>query len=163
MSMEHKAFEFDWNSFESELLAIFRHLDTKDAEVLLESFINKNIDFLTDPYEGNPLDTNWRDNLEAGGVQELADIALTKYYDVKTDFGLANHWLSIECNVSVDAKCSLLGEPIAGFDPGYMGSYFQSSEQLKNSVSVLSRECIEIIPDFVSELKTITKGVYVTF
>lgn len=163
MSMQHRAFEFNWNAFRLEILDTLQDLESEGVVKRLSEFIDNNIESLTDPYEGEPLDKDWRDLLETGEVIELADFALTKYYDVNSDFGLADLWLSVEGNLSKQAKSALLGQSIDGFDPGCMGSYFQSGDQLQQSVSVLSRECSDMFPDFLSELKCKSKGLYVTF
>ena len=56
MTMEHKAFEFDWASFESELLKSFQFcIEFNDRTEILK-FIKTNLKYVTDPYEGDSLD-----------------------------------------------------------------------------------------------------------
>ncbi|NTV79269.1 MAG: hypothetical protein HGA25_09110, partial [Clostridiales bacterium] len=51
--MEHKAFLFDYDAFERELAPILtKALDNENPAPIL-SFIEQNIDVLTDPYNGD--------------------------------------------------------------------------------------------------------------
>ena len=88
MSMSHKAFAFDWRTFERELLPVLVHALSTDSGDGLVRFVDSNITHCTDPYEGEPLLPNWKDSLGTGDVQELGDYALTKYYDATDDCGL---------------------------------------------------------------------------
>ncbi len=161
--MEHKAYEFDWDNFNSELRPLLEQSISNDQNENLYSFINKNIEDLTDPYEGEPLDKDWEEQLETKSTQELGDFALTKYYDVTEEYGLGDNWLPLQEEIPQNIINALLGASITGFDPGCYGSYFQSSNQRKENAELLSASNIELIKEFSSYLTKLNKGVYVTF
>src|SRR4051812_47274759 len=95
MSMSHKAFAFDWDEFDGGLVPILAAaLDAQDGTELA-AFIERERDHLTDPYEGDPLPTDWRALLEVGDVQELADFALTRYYRVREERGIGPAWIGV--------------------------------------------------------------------
>lgn len=171
MSFDHKAYAFDWDSFNAELLTILRlclrHNETKS----LKEFIVKNIEDLTDPYEGEPLDYTWENNLlENYDVQEYGDFALTKYYSVREHYGLADQWIEIEAQLSNLQKNALLGWPIGEnnnyFDPGRMGSYFQDLNSVQKSQEILDEVRIKELrgyKEFLQQCADYQKGIYVTF
>ncbi len=161
--MEHKAYEFDWDSFNSELRPILEQSISNDQNANLYSFINTNIEYLTDPYEGELLDKDWEEQLEAKSIQELGDFALTKYYNVTEDYGLSDNWLPLQDEVSQKIINALLGTSISGFDPGCYGSYFQNSNQREENAALLSESNIESVKEFAAYLSKLNKGVYVTF
>ena len=80
LGMEHKAYEFNWENFNAELRSIMESSLSSGEIDLLTKFIEKNLSYLSDPYEGETLEENWKDLLGENSVQELADFALTKYY-----------------------------------------------------------------------------------
>ena len=168
--MEHKAFEFDWQTFKDELLGVLvQSLEQDNADELI-SFIDKNNSKIKDPYEGEPIDSNWRENIEVGDVQEYADYAITKYYDPSESYGLDYDWMEIDDSLPEDIKDVLLGKTITGagnaFDPGRMGSYFQSTEELALSLSILKKQSREDLADFINFMNACinnNKGMYVTF
>ncbi len=127
MSMHHKAYAFKWAAFEQELLPIVERALGNDDAAELARFISENQAFLQDPYEGEPLPRDWRAKLEVGDVQELADIALTRYYDPSADSGLGHDWVRIS-HASAGIAGALLGQTIGPdrnpFDPGRMGRTF---------------------------------------
>ena len=163
MSMEHKAYEFDWDNFNNELRPILEQSLSSDENAKLYSFINTNLECLTDPYEGEPLDNDWEELLETKSNHELGDFALTKYYKVTEEYGLGDGWLPLQEVLSQDIINALLGTFISGFDPGCYGSYFQSSNQRKDNASLLLESNIELIKEFAACLTKFKKGVYVTF
>jgi hypothetical protein len=111
MSMDHRAFAFDWTAFEGGLLPILvRALETEDQGPL-SSFIEAHRRELRDPYEGDPLPHDWRSLLEHGGVQELADFALTRYYRPEDDRGLGPEWQAIDDMAAPAVRATLLGAP----------------------------------------------------
>lgn len=163
MSMEHKAYEFDWDSFENELLsALLDALREDDNSKLLE-FIACNLESITDPYEGEPLDKHWRENLIHSPTQEIADYALTKYYSVNDDLGLGSEWLSLKDSLKQQEIDSLLGVSYQEFDPGCCGSYFQSIEQLKAKLPIDYSADSPTLKLYLDDMARITKGLYVTF
>lgn len=97
---------------------------------------------LRNPYTGEPLEKDWREQLEVGDVQELADFVLTRYYDPNVDCGLGAEWIPIESRLPVAARNALLGKPFGSpktyFDPGRMGSYFQDEAMARESLRILT-------------------------
>jgi hypothetical protein len=178
MSIEHKAFVFDYEAFELELKEILEiALDLNEIGDL-EDFIVLNIDCLTDPYEGEPLSKNRHKGLEYKDPHEYGDFALTKFYNPAEDIGLGYDWVKIEDVLSSESgeSISILGCQIGKednyFDPGKMGSYFQSSSMVidnKNKIDIL----IKNKPSHIKLLDSVfwmfdaaialKKGLYISF
>src|SRR5437762_1246641 len=94
--MEHKAFPFDYWSFDKELRPLVeRSLATGESE-LLRSFIALHWRTLKDPYEGRPLSLQWEEILETRDPHQYGDHALTKYYDPTNDIGLGPLWDEVQ-------------------------------------------------------------------
>ncbi len=162
-SMEHKAYEFDWNSFEKEFAELFISSLRSDDKDALIAFIESNPSSITDPYEGNSLEDNWKEYLNTLSTLEIADHALTKYYSVEEEFGLCDEWLPINetlCQKEIDA---LLGISYSEFDPGCYGSYFQSPLLLVENIGILSNSGNKTIRSYLGSLSNVCKGLYVTF
>lgn len=185
MSMQHKAFLFDIGSFESELAPVLMNALLHHDPAALVAFIEAHRDVVVDPYEGEPLENDWLVSLQRQRandattlgdeacrlmlIQDVADHALTKYYNVKDDEGLGN-WLNLSERLSEPQRAALLGIPFGPaanpFDPGRMGSYFQDWLTVQQSQSAL-RDCL--LPELRSFLALLAKataehkGVYVTF
>jgi hypothetical protein len=171
MSFDHKAFSIDWRGFQSDLAPIlYQALSTGDARGLV-TFVDSNLVNCADPYEGDALEVTWRNTLESGGVQEVADFALTKFYDPGANHGLSNSWLDLEQGLPPGARGALLGTAFgpsdeALFDPGLMGSYFQTPEEVRESLALLEPLPDIELAEFVSLLRAIVdegQGLYVTF
>jgi hypothetical protein len=161
--MEHKAFEFDWDSFDKELLSILiPSLQIEDCEPII-SFIKSNQHLISDPYEGSKLDVGWEEKLSSLPILDIADHALTKYYSVNKDIGLGDSWLAINEYLSQREIDALLGSSFKVFDPGCYGSYFQTERQLRDNVRILASVDNQIIKEYVSYLSSVHKGLYVTF
>jgi hypothetical protein len=172
--MEHKAFVFDYESFEPELRpTLERALASRDVSDLV-SFVNEHLDFLTDPYEGEALDENWQRLVSPKDVHQYGDFALTKYYDPRADIGLGVDWERVEEVLPAGLQRSpILGHTIgpegALFDPGKMGAYFQSAQEVHESRKLL--EGIEgcRIPAVLRAVEMLRcaveagRGLYVTF
>lgn len=180
MSIEHKAFIFDSNSFSRELkLLLESSLRSGDVD-LVRTFIFSNKALLTDPYEGEPLDEDWEDMIEGKSVHQYGDFALTKYYSPKDDRGLGLEWESVQNIFTEDSELRfspVLGLPLGAgshfFDPGNMGSYFQSESEARESLDRVNK-VEETVPgdllDSFEEFKSLLeqalnekKGIYVTF
>jgi hypothetical protein len=119
-----------------------------------------------DPYEGEPLTEDWRSKLEAGDVQELADFAVTRYYQPSADFGIGEAWQALSNELPEAERAALLGSPFEGFDPGRMGSYFQSERVAAHSLRALrnlSGPAAERFKQGLSEAVDSGRGIYVTF
>jgi hypothetical protein len=144
MSMEHKAFLFDHERFEHELRPVLERALAQGSSEDLKRFIADHLQALKDPYEGMPLDEDWEDLLEIDEPDQYGDFALTKYYDPAQDFGLGSEWFSeqelIESK-SPGASALLLGKPLSGgdalFDPGKMGAYFSSPDDVRDGLRLL--------------------------
>jgi hypothetical protein len=171
MSFDHKAFAFDWDSFQREMAGVLsRALITGDASGL-ERFVESNLSTCTSPYDGGRLGSNWRRCLGMAGLQEVADFALTKYYDPSQDQGLHEAWADIDSGLPVEGKVALLGMPFGEradrlFDPGLMGSYFQTPERVRASLATLrsvGASELEGYTRFLATVVSAAKGLYVTF
>lgn len=170
MSMDHKGYAFDWNTFECELYPILiKSLETDDLEEII-AFIERNRDQLTDPYEGSPLDDSWQSTLTNRDAHEYGDYALTKYYAAGDSAGVGDTWIELSDQLSAKASQALLGETIGPkrnrFDPGRMGSYFQRPEQVHTSLEILTGVDMPEIDKFrklLSRCAAKKLGVYITF
>jgi hypothetical protein len=168
--MSHKAFAFDWNAFDLDFgIILLTALDTDDGTELAE-FIQQERDRLTDPYIGDPLPEDWRGLLESGDVQELADFALTRYYRVRDDHGVGGAWLGLSESLTEGQSRALLGVPFGGgdrlFDPGRIGSFFQSPVMARESLAALAGLAAEEVRPFRELLTRCVArrlGVYITF
>lgn len=178
MPMAHRAFAFDHAAFQTELgPLLLRALATgEDSE--LRAFIDANLNVLVDPYEGEALTKNWQASLEAGDIQELADFALTKYYDGDLDIGLDVDWEAIGELLEKSGMSpaitlgSPLGAPEAQFDPGRQGAYFQTAIEVNAALSEL-QALLQANPSLTTELLPLQgmlqecartrRGLYVTF
>jgi hypothetical protein len=178
MSMEHKAFVFDHEEFELELKEILEIALNLNEIRGLEDFITLNINYLTDPYEGERLPENWDEMLEYKDPHNYGDFALTKFYNPTEDIGLGYDWIEIEDVLSNEyGECiCILGNPIGKennyFDPGKMGSYFQSLSMVmdnKNKIDILMKNkpsYIEFLTPVVSMFDFALmskKGLYISF
>jgi hypothetical protein len=171
VSIAQKAFEFDWLAFNADFRPLLvAALGSHDKAILL-AFIDNHRDAIRDPYEGEPLNADWQTQLEdPDDVQALGDFALTRYYDPTADFGIGHTWLGLSEKLNPQERDALLGHPIGNgaslFDPGRMGSYFQSPELLIESIKVLSRARRPDLENYVACLGACQakgKGIYVTF
>jgi hypothetical protein len=171
VSFDHKAFSFDWSSFQNELAPILTRALSAEEAAAVAAFVDSHLDSCSSPYDGEPLDTRWQETLENGDIQEVADFALTKYYDPSADHGLNGSWADVESSMAPLARAALLGSPFVAaagalFDPGRMGSYFQSPEQVCASLETLRKLASPELSAFVEFLAVVvadSQGLYVTF
>ena len=173
--MEHKAFLFDFEHFLRDLAPILERSLNKSETAELRDFIEKNRSTLTDPYEGDPLDENWEELIETKDPHQYGDFAMTKYYRPDQDRGLGKDWEQIQkllLDHRDESSKAILGTPLGPqtnlFDPGKMGSYFQSLESARGSLAVLERKASQdiAIGDFIELLRDAVEarlGIYVTF
>jgi hypothetical protein len=175
--MEHKAFLFDYDSFERELRPILADALRSGDNGALVSFINTNLSELRDPYEGEPLSVDWEAMIETLDPHQYGDFALTKYYNPVSDIGLGAAWDLLQELIATDL--SLTESPILGsiigakddpFDPGKMGSYFQSAQQVRHNqrylLNLAKEERSEVLNRAIKMLETAadaSTGLYVTF
>lgn len=161
--MEHKAFHFEWGLFEKEFLPFLSPaLKTENPNKIID-FIESSLNHISDPYNGNPLTHNWKDELASLSIQHIADYALTKYYSVNDDFGLGDSWVKLSDSLLQVELDAFLGNSLKGFDPGCYGSYFQSPEQIKISIDILSKSENRTVKSYVESLSKVSNGLYVTF
>ena len=165
--MEHKAFAFDWRTFQRQLAPILRDALSTNSVVGLATFIEQHRHSLTDPYEGERLPDDWQSLMECGDVHEHGDFALTLYYSPRADRGIGGQWLAF--SDGFQAMPALLGESFGPadnlFDPGRMGSYFQSPDVVSSSLRYLSTDTRPELTGFIDLLKRCGEermGVYVT-
>jgi hypothetical protein len=168
--MEHKAFAFDFGAFNRELRPILERALRGGATTELRKFILDHRDSLVDPYEGEPLAEDWEDALEYKDAHQYGDFALTRYYDPTQDIGLRSSWRAMENTIGVqsDLPSPLLGRTIGDvtnwFDPGKMGSYFQSSEDVADNLArIRSHLRASDLRDVIAMLEGAPRGLYITF
>jgi hypothetical protein len=179
MSMEHKAYRFDHEGFVAELAPIlYRALDTGDVAPLV-TFVESNVDRLTDPYEGQPLRPGWQDAIATKDAHRYGDFALTAYYRAADDIGLVNLWRAVLEDTANEVRGNadelVLGTPFGPahnrFDPGRMGSFFRSAAQVRADLAAVEatvaiRVHSETIDDLAALLRKAAEagsGLYVTF
>lgn len=176
MAMEHKAFVFDFRSFEKELRPILERALSSNASSELLGFIEANRASLKDPYEGEPLEENWREMAEGQDVHQWGDFALTKYYEPSDDLGLGPTWEALQSLLlaKLGKDQPVLGRPVGPptnpFDPGKMGAYFQTEEDVKANLSELQRlqsngagEQADRLVEILRAAAARGRGLYVTF
>jgi hypothetical protein len=115
MSFDHKAFVFDYTSFDRELKKIVEDaIDTGGYEDL-ERYIIANLIFLKDPYEGESLSEDWKEMFEhQEDSDQYGDFAMTKFYNPAEDIGFGHDWAdaqNILLNEFEDSSI-ILGTPI---------------------------------------------------
>jgi hypothetical protein len=175
--MEHKAFLFDYDSFDRELRVILEDALRSGDHSKLVSFINAHMGDLRDPYEGEPLDANWEAMIEMQDPHQYGDFALTKYYNPTADIGLGAAWHNLQELIANDP--TLVESPILGstigpqdnpFDPGKMGSYFQSAQQVRQNLRYLlnlakkwQTEDLKRAIQMLDQAVGAETGLYVTF
>jgi hypothetical protein len=159
MSMEHKSFLFNTSAFTKELSEIILTAGETDNEKLLISFINQNLNDLKSPYSGEELTAEWIEELETEDIQELADFAMTKYYNPDEELGLSYSWeLLLESFDELDLKFNneyyILGKSLDSenftLDPGRMGLGFIDSQQ----ISSIHKELITLKQNFINIFET---------
>jgi hypothetical protein len=174
--MMHKAFALDWDAFDRLLRPILvRALATGDAAELI-GFVEDHRERLADPDEVVPLPTDWRSVVDPADVQRLGDVALTRFYDPDADEGILYAWLPHVDGLPPAVQRALLGTPVRGgeqwFDPGRLGSYFQSPAQVRESAAAVEAAELDVGED-AEEFARFTRlversaacglGLYVTF
>jgi hypothetical protein len=142
VAMSHKAFTFDWTRFDADDLyrIVVKALSSGDTAEL-GAYIDANLKDLKDPYEGKSLPKDWREMLENRDVHELADFALTRFYDPSQDWGIWDQWRAVDERLPAPDQVALLGTSLGSdgkyFDPGREGSYFQTLSQVSESLERL--------------------------
>jgi hypothetical protein len=179
MSMSHKAFVFDYRRFAEELRGLLLDaLRSGDCEPI-RSLIVEAPSAFRDPYEGEPLDSDWESLIATKDAHQYGDFALTKYYDPVDDIGVNGDWMELDDVLAEHGLSALLlGEPLGSrdaggyFDPGKMGSYFQTESGVRENL--LRLEQLERQhPDLVEKMRPVRAmleravraghGIYATF
>jgi hypothetical protein len=183
VSMDHKAYQLDYERFEAELAPILARALETGAGDELRAFVEGNLSELKDPNEGEPLGPNWHELVEPPEpnrpdleLQLSGDLALTKYYDPSQDDGLSTEWADLDERLKeagVDATRIVLGRQLQVdgrvFDPGRQGAYFQSPSDVRNALKLLDSaaldddELVDQWRDVLHAAEKIGKGLYVTF
>jgi hypothetical protein len=176
MAMEHKAFVFNFQGFEKELRPLLeRALRSNDSSELLR-FIHSNRASLKDPYEGAPLEEDWRETADDQDAHQSGDIALTKYYEPSDDLGLGPEWEDLQSQLlaRLGKDEPLLGRtvgpPTNPFDPGKMGAYFQTEEDVRLHLGELRQlqsdgawEQANRLVEILAAAAAMGRGLYITF
>ncbi len=170
MTMSHKAYVFDYRAFQAELAPLLLTSLQLDRDQELIDFVHANWRRHTLPWDASPLVEEWQDGLGNRGVQLVADIALTRYYDAGLDFGVAEHRHALQDRLPPFSRKWLLGEafgpPDRLFDPGAMGSYLQSPEYTRDarrSLAPYREPHMRGYQAGLDEACRRSRGVYVTF
>jgi hypothetical protein len=173
MAMEHKAFLFDAELFRVELESIIVEALNSGRTLGLMAFIEANRDKISDPDEGTPIEESIV--LEGADIHRIGDFAITKYYEPGKDIGLGNDWTIIQNQLPEPLKGSVLGAPIGSgtryFDPGRMGSYIQSIEDVTSNLDGVNTWLdgadqplrMERLVKILSTAKAERLGLYITF
>lgn len=128
MSMAHKAFLFDTETFHSTIEPVMKACVANPEAA--RKYICEHYSQFQSPYTGEVLDEDWEDEFDSPTLQVYFDILLTACYDVDDDMGLGYMWdavndLIAELDVFDDSQVAVLGrELIIGdvqVDPGMMG------------------------------------------
>ena len=94
--MKHKAYVFDYDNFTLQLCpTLIDALKNNNKENLI-NFIQHNIETLKDPDNISTADEVWQKIRQGGNINELGDLALTKFYAPDEDIGLNYEWWNIE-------------------------------------------------------------------
>jgi hypothetical protein len=181
MSLDHKAYQLDYEPFESELAPILaRALGTGELDEL-RAFVEHNLSQLKDPDAGDALGPNWHELVDEPrpdlAVQRWGDLALTKYYDPSIDDGLSTDWADLDEQLKeagIDASRVVLGRTLGAngrlFDPGRQGAYFLTPADVRSALTLLDPARLALDDDLVDHWRQTlqsaarnAKGLYVTF
>lgn len=155
MAMEHKAFLFNTAEFTKQLSTIIITAGTTNNEKSLVCFINENLNKLKSPYSGEKLNIEWKEELEAKDIQELADFAMTKYYNADDELGLSYLWDQFlksfdKLQLNYNPEYYVIGKPLESkqfvLDPGRMGLGFIYSEH----ISSMYNELVSLQSNFIN-------------
>jgi hypothetical protein len=176
--MRHKAFAFDRRAFDERLAHDLRRALASGEVARLVAFIEASRAALRWPDSGEPVGVGWADAMTMRDPQEYADLALTAFYDPREDFGLGGIWQSVQGALGWHGldPAIVLGTPFGPrsslFDPGGMGSYFQTAAEVAERLRAL----LTLAPASPDETKLLapavamfrraaaaSSGLYVTF
>lgn len=175
--MERKAFLFHYEQFEEELKPILEAALASGDRTALVRFIDQYLPVLSGPDDGEPLPAEWEAMIESRDAHQYGEFSLTKHYDGSADIGLGASWEEIQELVSSDPGISsspilgkTIGPPSRPFDPGRMGSYFQTPDEVAASheylMGLARQTASDKVPEAIRMLEEALrakKGLYVTF
>jgi hypothetical protein len=167
--LEHRAYAFDWESFDASLRPMLEYALSNRSRDILVDFINRNRGQLVDPYDFLPLPPSWHLLMEnQNDIHTLGDFCLTRYYDRSTDRGLGERFESVAESMPENHTACLcgyvIGNEISPFDPGGMGSFFQRPRDVMESRSTLAKyqdqlaDFLDLLDDCIAD----SLGLYVT-
>ena len=90
MSMAHKAFLFDTETFHSTIEPVMKACVANPEAA--RKYICEHYSQFQSPYTGEVLDEDWEDEFDSPTLQVYFDILLTACYDVDDDMGLGYMW-----------------------------------------------------------------------
>jgi hypothetical protein len=128
--MVHKAYVFDFEPFEQELMPLLEQAVAGGGVEPLLPFLDQHRSELQWT-RTIPLPQDLHAWCRQAGPQEVGGLALTAYYDVKENIGIGADWWSAQDTLArlgedPDILCGwVLQKSGALFDPGGLGSYFQ--------------------------------------
>ena len=163
MSIDHKAYLFQYDKFQEELAdALYRSLQTGIVRPLRE-FIDRHCGSLTDLATAKRLGEDWEQKYgRDADVQGYADLTLTRYYDLTASLGLGYGFDALTAYLrsvpflARHAEC-LIGGTLFGpkgkrLDPGRMGTGFLSPAEVTRFDGLLARTDWPVIPGPESEV-----------
>lgn len=157
MSIYHKAFLFRYDDFEKELAeTLYDSLQSREVGQL-RNFINLYRASLTDEATEDLLAENWEEEYgRQPDVQQYADLALTKYYDLTDSLGLGEGFDALsEYLLIVPSLAGRAGGLICGMlfgpkghrlDPGRMGTGLLSPAEAAGFAKLLAGAKWPIVP-----------------
>jgi hypothetical protein len=162
MSIDHKAYRFRHNEFQRELAEVlYRALDTEDPGPL-GAFIRRFRESLTDPATEAPLSVDWEQEYGPDrDVQQYADLALTRYYDLNENLGLSYGFDALEAYLRSTALAQHAARLICGtlfgpkgrrLDPGRMGTGLLCPEEVASLARLLAGTSWPDVPEPGSEV-----------
>ncbi len=177
--MSHKAYAFDWSAFEKDELyrIVLTALASSNPSEIIR-YIDANLEFIRDPYEGDRLSDDWKELLENHDVHEFADFALTRFYDPAEDCGISDQWRAIDQRLPAIDRAALLGTRLGSngqyFDPGRQGSYFKRPDEVNESLNRVQKlhlpgledyrkQSLKRFKELLEDCVETGRGVYVTF
>ena len=175
MSMQHHAFLFDFDAYNNSLKTILEQALQSGSTQDLLHFIEQKRDGLKDPYEGDALPTDWRSFVDVDDVHQLGDVALTAFYSPTADRGFGQDWETLASMLEPIAATlgfspvlgRTIGPPDNPFDPGKMGSYFLSEDDVDRASKAIAAapatESIRSLAKLFDTARSAGRVLYVTF
>jgi hypothetical protein len=157
MSIDHKAYLFQYDAFQEELADLL-HRALQTGEVgRLHEFLNRHRTSLTDQATQEPLAEDWEEEYgQQPDVQQYADLALTRYYEVSDNLGLSHGFDALGVYLGTVSPLArhadqlicgkLFGPKGRRLDPGRMGTGLVSSSEAARFAKLLAGMKWPVIP-----------------